>query len=91
MEVFNYIVLIAISVLAYFIGKYKGMLFVTLVFKETIIDIEKEQEEYQQWVENGKKVNEVPAPKFGLTALYIADKAFQLKQEMGESIKSLYK
>jgi hypothetical protein len=76
--------------IGYYLGRSRGEKFVKDVFDETITDFEQEQKENIAWVQNGKRPNQVPAPRFGLTSsLEFPDPRFQLKQSMGQKIKSL--
>lgn len=78
--------------LGYLIGKYYGERTISNLIEETFTDLEQEILEYQKWVANGEKLNEIPAPKFGLMSWhYPPDKYFTMKQALGERIKKVSK
>ena len=82
---------VSFAVAGYLIGRLQGERLVKRVFVETIKELELELDENKLWVSRGEKINEVPAPRFGLIQVHgNYDRLFGLKQSMGKRIKSLF-
>jgi hypothetical protein len=79
-----------ISITFYCIGKFKGERIIKECFDEVIDDLQTEKEEWDTWDKNGRKVNQVPRARFGVTTAYgHPDYRFKIAQQMGEDIKKL--